>query len=345
MIVLREEGAIIVMKKENEGFSLIEVVIAITVLAILTMPILAYFTNAAVSTSNGKGTQKANMAAQSVLEELNSCTNFDQIENKLVAVTGSAWTVDSIEATKSSLTKKVMVDGTLYQTKVTLDYEYSRTDINGDETTSQYNEYNAPKLKEVYSPTNVVMAESDQTETAAGNLHYTNQDVSVSAIEAAMTRTLSLDVRKGADSEGNTLYFVKGYYTYRYNGDTYTAVLKDTKIEKLENVYIFYNLLRDNVVNEPVEINFTNVGESDAKKLNLYFVCQKTSVTKPAGYAINVTGTGTYLSANRHVELADLVEKTPEKRIAKITVDVYHAGETSFTDSTRLVRLQTSKGA
>lgn len=333
------------MIKKDEGFSLIEVVIAITILAILTMPILAYFTNASVSTSNGKGTQKANMAAQSVTEELNSCTSFEQIEDKLVAVTGSAWTVDSVEAEKSKLTKKITVDGTAYQAKVLLDYDYSRTKADGSETESKYNDYASPKLKEVYSANNVVMTETDQMETAAGNLQYTNQDVSVSEIKAAMTRTMFLDVTKSDDGSGNDLFFVKGYYTYQYNGDDYIAVLKETKLEKLENVYIFYNLLRSDVVNEPVEINLTNFTGEEAKKLNFYFVCQKDSGTKPAGYSLNITKNSFLPSANCHTEIDNLVEKTLEKRIAKITVDIYNDTETVFTDSTRLVRLQTSKGA
>ncbi len=330
--------------KKNDGFSLIEVVIAITILAILAMPILGYFTNAAVSTSNGKGTQKANMAAQSVTEELGSCTSFEQIESKLIAATGSAWTVDLLEDKKSELTKKVSVDGTVYQAKVLLDYDYSRTKADGSETDSKYNDYASPKLKEVYSPENVVMTETDQTETAAGNLQYTNPSVTVNDIKAAMTRKLFLEVTKSGGA-GSELHSVKGYYEYSYGSDTYTAVLEETKLEKLENVYIFYNLLRDDIVNEPVDINLTGYNEEEAKKLHFYFVCQKDSGTKPAGYSFNITKNSFLPIENCHSEIDSLVEKTLEKRIAKITVDIYHDTETVFTDSTRLVRLQTSKGA
>ena len=44
------------MKKE--GFSLIEVIIAVALLALMALPILAYFTNAAVTTSRGKNTDR-----------------------------------------------------------------------------------------------------------------------------------------------------------------------------------------------------------------------------------------------------------------------------------------------
>lgn len=344
------------MKEKNEGFSLIEVVIAITVLAVLAMPILAYFTNASVSTSGGKTTQKANMAAQSVTEELNSCTSFEQIEDKLVAATGSAWTVESKEEKQSKLSKNVTVDGTAYQTKVTLDYDYSTTDSNGDETASKYNDYAAPKLSEVYSPSNIVAAETDQTKTATANFLYTHSSLSETQLVAAMSRTLTVDVTKV--SSGGELYLVKVYYVYEYDGETYQAVIEDTKIEaeKMKNIYIFYNLLRDNLENEMVEVNFSNVSMEEAEKINLYFVCQKTSVTKPTNYALNISGAATgnnYLKANyytngitvTHVTAKEnLIDREKTKRIARMTVDVYSFGETVFTDSTRLVRLQTSKG-
>ena len=79
-----------IFKREHEGFSLIEVIIAMAILAILSMPILAYFSNAMVSTSQGRDTHKASMVAQSVVEELNSCATFEQIE-KLAASGPGRW--------------------------------------------------------------------------------------------------------------------------------------------------------------------------------------------------------------------------------------------------------------
>ena len=69
----------------KEGFSLVEVIIAVALLAFMALPILAYFTNAAVTTSRGKNSQKATMAAESVLEELNSFDTLEQMEEYLKA--------------------------------------------------------------------------------------------------------------------------------------------------------------------------------------------------------------------------------------------------------------------
>ena len=341
------------MKQNKEGFSLVELVIAITVLAILTIPILAYFTNAAVSTSRGKDTQKANMAAQSVLEELNSCTSFEQIEEELKDDPEHLWQVDEVGPKQSKLTKTVEVDNTTYQAKVTVDFDYSTTNSDGDDVDSKYNDYPAPQLTEVYSPNSVVIAESDETETAVSNFYYQtyktdNISVTKAQIREDMSRTLCLDVEKSGE-----LYLVKGYYRYEYDGETYEAVLENTKIEasKLQNIYLFYDLLREDVLNENVEINITGIdlGIPDDEKINLFFVCQKGSFEKPDGYSLNVNGTNKnllhYYSNDitvQGVTLAEskIVKHSTGKRIAAITVDVYDDRD----GTTRLASLQTSKG-
>lgn len=347
-------------RHSKEGFSLVEVIIAVTLLAVLALPVLAYFTNAAVSASKGKDTQKANMAAQSVTEELNSCTSFQQIEEELVAATGSAWTVEAAADAvnrQSRLSKEVIVDGTAYEAKVTVDYEYETKNVNGDDTASQFNDYEVPQLKEVYSSSNVVIAETDQADTAVSNFLYRYPEDSVSSIRSGMKRTLCLDIIKGSVTAGEDgIYQVKGSYEYSYKDKTYSSVIEDTKIEveKLENIYYFYNLIQTDIP-EDVKVNFSdNVTIEEAKKLSIYFVCQKKIAEPGPGYSLRFSGSGVFLlpkyftngiTADTVAEESEIIEHSKGDRIAKITVDIYDQGETTFTDETRLVRLETSKGA
>ena len=71
------------MKKSVEGFSLIEVIIAVAILAILSVPILVYFTDSAVQSAHGRDEQAADLAAQSVIEEIDSIDGFKNIEQHL----------------------------------------------------------------------------------------------------------------------------------------------------------------------------------------------------------------------------------------------------------------------
>lgn len=346
-------------KKAKEGFSLIEVIIAVALLAILSMPILAYFTHASVATSNGKDTHRANIVAQSVAEELNGCETFQQIEEKLILVPDSKWTVNSAYDTsekKAVLTKEVTEDGYTYLAKVSLDYNYETKDVNGDDTDAKYNGYAMPKLKEVYADTNVVISETDQVDTAVSNFLYSNPSKSESEIKNNMVRTLCLDVSK----KNSDVYDVRGYYNYSYanNGktDTYSADVEDTEIEisKLENIYFFYNIIQDSVP-ESVKVDFdSTITQEEAKKLHVYFVCQKEVKEPKTGYSLNfdtshgqaawaeyyTNGVATNLAASSNMIQYD----TSGKRIAKIVIDVYNGSETSFTEANRITHLETSKG-
>ncbi len=338
------------MKWKSEGFSLIEVIIAVAILAILTIPLLAYFDYAARNAGDGKKSQKAGMAAQSVVEELNSCTTFDEIETKLILATGSAWTVNSVDATQTNMTKKVTIDDTDYQAKVNIDYGYSNLNAEGDEIGAKFNDYALPQLSEVYSENSVVLSESDQLSTAVSNFYYQNSSVSKSSIEAAITRTLILDVEKVFD-----VYVVQGYYQYGYDRETFDAQIDHLKIEaaKLKNIYVFYNLLREDIENEPIVVNFKNISIEEAKELNLFFVAQKGSITKPIGYSLSISGSGNYMqptyltNGNPSSTLSvkkEIVTHKKEKRIALVTVDIYYQEETVFIEENRLARIQTSKG-
>lgn len=348
------------MQQKREGFSLVEVIIAVAMLAIIATPILAYFTNAAVSTSRGRDTQKANMVAQSVMEEVKSCDSFDKVEQELVAAEGSTWTITSTAdiptATNkgsSVLNKSVTLDGVNYKAIVTLDYDYTAKSTDGP----MYNDYSVPELKEVYSDTNVVLEETDQEDMALSNYLYSNKDKSKKDIRAQMSRTICIDVVKDSSNSTNPIYTIRGCYQYSYSGEVYETELKSTKIEssKLKNVYLFYHLLRKNEA-EGVKVNYTGLSQDEADKINLYFIYQKQtkadgSFDKPEStYNLAVSGSGEYAKTHyfsNGIPLSGVSGKTEfitserAKRIAKVTVDVYDSTDTTNA----LVSLHTSKGA
>lgn len=70
--------------KDDSGFSLVEVILALTILALVTLPVINYFTYSSVRTIDGRERQTATMAAEDVAEELKAYSNIEQIE-ELVA--------------------------------------------------------------------------------------------------------------------------------------------------------------------------------------------------------------------------------------------------------------------
>lgn len=354
------------MRRQSDGFSLVEVIIAIAILAIIAMSLLSYFSNANFYSASGKNTQKADMAGQWLLEELNSYQSTSQLEKSMAVtggavlsgsvITGSAWSLESQSADKAVMSRTVSVDETNYQARVTLDYDYETPAPTGSLSAPKYNNYREPELEEIYSPHNVVLKEADQLSTAESYFFYKDTSVSKATIKNGLTREINIEIEK--DAANSELYRVKAYYVYQYAGDSYEVLVKEKKIEvkNMKNVYLFYKRLREDTEKESVKVTLaSDISKTEAKKISLYFVCQGDSDALPANYRLEMTGSGNWMdlsyytnkatvSASVHHE-ADIVRHSTGKRIAMITVEIYREGETEYSETNRIVRLQSSKGA
>lgn len=285
------------MKRHSDGFSLVEVIIAIAVLAVVAMSLLAYFSSANRYTNWGKTTQKADMAAQSVVEELASCTTFDQIQNGLVASGSGVWGVitpsDPSDSSCYLKRKDIFVDGTKYKARVKVDFDSYKSVSGGDPTTtpqSKFNDYDVPQLKKVYSEKNVVLEETDQTEIALGDLFYQayKDDTSITKKEIwkKLNRKMCIRIEPYKENElsesSSTIYLVKGYYEYYYDydedGDKYKykseQPIRDVKIpvDSMESIYLFCRPINATDTKETLEVS-TNPGIS-ASDFSYYVIRQ-----------------------------------------------------------------------
>lgn len=358
------------MKRQADGFSLVEVIIAIAVLAIISMSLLSYFSGANRYANWGKTTQKADMAAQSVVEELASCTTMKQIDDK-VAASGSAWKVLATpkpEKNEYSLSRPIRVDGTEYIARVKLDFDSYMSTPKPEPTptmVSKFNRYEVPQIEKVYSPNHVVLEETDQTDAAVGDIfvqvYKTNKAISRASILGGLKREMHIDMEPYADSSGNmTLYLIKGYYKYWYEdaGLKYECEMpvKDVKIEKdaLKKVYLFYRPVNDSLSYETLDIVADSAMPSGFQltDFDYYAVLQKDVVTPPSDYRLGLTSGGNTPSADLKDKLYTNANPTSDmlithktaNRIAMVTVEVYDKDETVFDEENRIVVVQTSKG-
>ncbi len=319
----------------KEGFSLVEVIIAISILVILALPILAYFTNAAVFSSRGKSTQKANLAAQTVVEDLNACDTLDQVETGLsatgAAVLAGKWSVvsayDTTTKTMELKREDIEIDSNKYTAKVKLDYNGVSSVYRAVGGTVEYNLFNAPALSTVYSDNNVVFAESgrvnasnefvsEQEDEAVSNFLYTHPAQSSATIKSGMTRVMHLTLtEKTYGSTTLKLYEITAYYEYTYDGETSQVYLgrQEIRQDKLEKIYLFYNT-RKNHIDEEEKIYFDVPTGTDLSAINVYFVCQQdpatgttpaSSVPAHANYKVLLTGTGNYTSVKKYYSNID----------------------------------------
>lgn len=362
------------MRRHSDGFSLIEVIIAIAVLAIVAMSLLSYFSGANRYANWGKTSQKADMAAQSVVEELASCTTFAQIENDLAA-SGSAWKVVSTPSVSNDvyeLSRELTVDDTDYIARVKLDFDSYKSTAMPEVTTtplSRFNDYEAPQLEKIYSENNVVLEETDQTEAAVGDIfariYQKDKGITKSTVRNGLQRTLHIDIAPYAAGTGEQeLYLVKGRYEYRYDeaGEIMSCEmpLKTVKIEKdsLQKIYFFYRPVNDTLATEVLDITADSSLPAgfELTDFSYYIVLQQDTVIPPIGYRLDITSGGNpasvelknkvYNNANPLLGGSDgLITHKAKDRIATVTVDIYYADETEFKEENRIVTVQTSKGA
>lgn len=367
------------MKRHSDGFSLVEVIIAIAVLAVVAMSLLAYFSSANRYTNWGKTTQKADMAAQSVVEELASCTTFDQIQNGLVASGSAVWQVITPSDPGDSsyrLNRDISVDGTDYKARVKVDFDSYKSSPGGVPTTtplSQFNDYAMPQLEKIYSEKNVVLEETDQTETALGDLFYqvykSNKSITKETIRAGLSRKMYITLAPYAAGDGDTpaIYLVKGHYEYTYGSYQSDQPIKEVKIpeDSLERIYLFYRPVNTTITEETLDITAESGFPAGFQLTDFsYYAIRQDETAEPSGgaeptpppYKLEITSGGSaasvdlknkvYNNANKLGGGSDnLIVHKPKDRIAMITVEIYYADETDFKEENRIVMVQTSKGA
>lgn len=327
--------------KEDDGFSLIEVILAVAILALVTVPIINYFTYSALRTVDGRDKQTATIAAENVMEELNSYSNYEQIEGLIqTPPPGSTekpvWKESTVlpsaappaDLLHTYIERELTLNDFKFQAKVGIDYGVYDSDTKavqgsekigegtGDLTDPEFNDYEIPRPSEVYSTNNVVAVEDDQIDIALSEF-YTSLNAETPApvgesaglppaldmttIRDGIDRTICIDVDYKDPTDADCkVYTVRIYYVYEYSGNRTEVTLQKMDIEtkSLENIFLFYNMLRDTNLTDKVRVRMGDLmTEEDIEKLGIYFALQEKPV--PSGYKIQrVTSIGGGPSTN-----------------------------------------------
>ena len=296
------------LRQDDRGFSLIEVVLAVAILALVTLPIINYFTYSGLRTADGRDKQSATVVAEDVLDELNSYDDFTQIENiaSSGAVGADKWTVvpdpsNPVKFTYTDLTKKVKMNNVNYEAKVHITYTdhttaegksyhtgYDSNTVTKDTNSaidSEFNDYKIPSPDHIYGKENVVAKEEDQIDQAVSyfltneNTESTSFFTKYNLIKDKLLRKIAIDIReKDGDPDS---YSIKVSYLYELNGANVSPNIKngvyevpleisEVKKETLKNIYVFYNL-RDDYDNDSLRLTFgSEITENDIAKIKFY---------------------------------------------------------------------------
>lgn len=313
-----------ITKSVNAGFSLIEVMLAMAILAILTISLLNYFGNSLRYNVKTASDRKAVLLAQEVCEELKGQDTLIQkkIETLPDGSSKEEYTIPYLlskgyEVTENDLNTEDEATGKL-KGMGTISFRGKSEDIGKNydvKVTVDKSEKTWDKSQKIYGYDNtdsVFAADGSQDEDAViqfKSVYSTYCDeyekkygVEVSAklsdlqIKSKMKRTINIDVSKEASD-----YIVNVRYKYLCEGlnpdnalskDTYeSSILSDIKIPELKKIYVLYHALGQE---DFMEIANTT---TDVVMPDIYLVCQKTdsnsdSLTLPSAYKMNIKGLG-----------------------------------------------------
>lgn len=296
------------MKKEkkihlnkNAGFSLVEVIIAMAILAVISLPLMKYFTDSMKYSARMERQQRATILAQEVTEDLKG------EDDLLIRIPGGGtqYTVPCLTDPSMGYTvaeNNLTGDGTgsivLTKTEGKFDIQVTlSTAVSGDNLTR-------PITYGIDNSTDVLAVEWTQTNEAFVYFKSLNVNYAVThsgaaltddAIKARMKRVIHMDFdMNGAD------YEIRVYYDYTCNGlrgagstDSMTDMdLNQSRYVQLSSVYLLYDKVSEKDESGNDKRDSIVISKSAAVPLDfkpeLYLVCQNPQAS--VGYKLAVEG-------------------------------------------------------
>ncbi len=318
----------------RQGFSLIEVIVAVAILAVLSMPILLYFTNAAIHSAHGKHEQAADVAAQSVVEEIDSITDFDKLENELIGAngwevaTGAAVSTGPSDPGAIALKKNISIDydgngPKVFTARVVVDYG-AYVASGGAAYANSFNSYNNPHLPEVYNDKNIVISEADESEVAIYDLYQQlngsngsvqnngTEQVSMNLIKQNAKRSFILSIQPDT-SDGDYCYVKGGIgMTYTPTSTVSKVSIKGYRVKKVDLTDIFFlfkpmdGSMYANASIADATFDFATGMDDLLKNLSISFVRQNTYVgnnTAVSPPAVDLIDVGGKLDKNGQIKI------------------------------------------
>lgn len=272
--------------KNNKGFSLVEVLIAMAILAIISLPILSSFSNAARINSRARKVENANTAANNIIEEakISNLSDLSDLHGgtdckySLVANNNGVLTYYVGNETDSNGNAYYKGnDGERFY--ITAEFDPTvYTSHDGDTTENKLNDVNSSSIS-VYSditgPNNYVFRDDSCDESAISHFQYIvgdsfdrsklskKTDITVSVIPTMATdsefkQTVTIIMTYHYDSHVGYTDYVKtttlspnifsAEKVLNEDGSSYHFVVSGLKSysDNVKNLYVFYSPFDDN---------------------------------------------------------------------------------------------------
>ncbi|MFQ9933106.1 MAG: prepilin-type N-terminal cleavage/methylation domain-containing protein [Lachnospiraceae bacterium] len=300
-------------KVNNRGFSLIEVLVAIAILAVITLPIIKAFTTSGVINKKAREVENANTAASAVVEDFKSLS-VRQLKEKYKYKYDDATGVYEFTVTDEEESFYRGVNGEEYAINVTLDpsaYEDSigQNGEHGNNPSNNINSYDMPSFASLSTQKDYIIRDEiyKWDNDAKGTLGIRIHDFDEKKMKRSVIVNVELSRKENSYNDNTVTYIqkVNGKVVYRYSGTydlEYDFSLEDTELvfnregdlfyvsgeNGVKNVYLFYipydaeasELVagQDNTYyaddNIVINYNYDNTAGTEYSDLNVYIIPQ-----------------------------------------------------------------------
>lgn len=229
-------------QKNNKGFSLLELLVAIAILATVMIPMLHSFVSAARANAKAKKLMEATTAAQNVMEEvkisgpfkfLEDHTNYSKEQASYKDASGNIVTISDtygnpvyIYDTTIVSSPALTVNGREYRAKVKFDPQNYTCVTGASVSTTEYNSFPFARLSKLSKDSNGFYIQNSDQELIAAK---TMDPAAYEEIKSNMSRTITIDIDYTPDTK-----IVKVYATVTYKDERPGETNEDTPVNRKE---------------------------------------------------------------------------------------------------------------
>lgn len=272
------------IRRSDAGFTLVELLIAVVILAVVAVPLMHAFLSSAKTNARAGNIAQATTAAQNLMEEIKARPLGEILQSSTEEVimmdvlTGKAYKIYHYNA------GDVIVNGTVYETDVLLDANFYTGDT-ADEKNDESTDYNRNEVPSLYDKNPALDASYVQPIGQDAKM-AAEFGGNTSAVTAGMEREIILDITKNGSEKK-----VEISAAYTWNGSTRHVSAQKQCIynntspgEELRNVYLYFQPMSyAGHVREAITIrNWNKV------PVNIYLIRQGTVPEAEDGYLVDV---------------------------------------------------------
>lgn len=351
----------------NGGFSLVEVIISIVILALITVPLLGYFTDSMRHSASMAIQQNATLFAQELTEAMKAADSLiEETAPGVYSVVNLPDGLTVIDVNDDDF------DHSTGKGKLLVRAESDDFDVDITLSTDSYvNDKTRSLVYGIDASTDVVVLERDQQ--IAAMAYYTaanTMGLTPNQMQDHLTRTIHITVTENASD-----YTVQAYYEYKCaglrdpsepDGGTVSydsTYLVDTTVTDLKKIYLLYDCLEfsSDVVDGGIKDDTIKITMPDMT-LELYMVAQNISKAT-SGYTVQVNGCGNPSNVIFHsnfeqsrdrifaetVNLPDdqklpLTDEGEPVRVLVIRTEILEKGHTHTEGEDPLAYMESTKG-